>query len=171
MNIQNEKPRGVVVIEGGVVQSVIADMPVDVTVIDYDTDGAGVDAETYSIAQANVLPPEPAYRSIFAAEVHPSRIDHINSAPLHFDYCAPVGELVDRWMHVRVTAPWPRRDARVLWRASFEIDGCPFEISHLVPIDSIEAATDIAKRCLDEIWPDQVDKLDQSFLPGKAVQS
>lgn len=46
------KPRLVIVMEGGVIQSVVADKPVDVMVVDYDTDGADP-ARLRSVPQVN----------------------------------------------------------------------------------------------------------------------
>lgn len=164
--------RVVVVIENGAVQSIIADMPVTVTVIDYDIDGHDpASDETYAIPQQGGRSAQPAYRFSQSATIDAGRVVEIEGAPLHFSYDAPVADLIDRWMNCRVELPWPAREQRVLWRASFTLDGCPFEFSHLVPVTSIEAAQALATRCLDELWPDQFEKLDQSFLAGQAVTS
>lgn len=163
--------RVVVVIEGGIVQDVIADMPLALTVIDYDVAADAVLDETYAIPQQGDRTVAPAYRSTQGALVDPSRVDDLIGAPLHFDYDAPISDLVKRWMNCRVELPWPAREQRVLWRASFALDACPFEFSYLIPAASIEAAQALATRCLNEIWPDQVEKLDQSFLAGQAVQA
>lgn len=161
--------RVVVVMEGGIVQDIIADMPVSVTVIDYDIEGHDpISDETYAIQQQDGSF-EPAYRSAPSAIIDAGRIDQLENAALYFDYDKSADDLVKRWMNCRVETPWPAREQRVLWRASFALDGCPFELSFLVPVTSIEAAQDIAARCLQEIWPDQVEKLDQSFLAGQAV--
>lgn len=171
-DIAEPVPRVVVVIEGGVVQTAIADTASEVTVIDYDTGACDPEFdETYSIPQSDLLPPKVAYRCTFDAEVYPDRVDQVKEAPLHFYQCDPVSTSVKRWMNFRVETPWPSREQRVLWRASFTLYGCLVEVSHLVPVTTIEAATDTARRCLDELWPDQVEKLDQSFLLGQAVQS
>lgn len=159
-------PRIVIAIEGGMVSSVLADAETDVTLIDYDIDGCDSDV-TCLIPQGLGLPPESACRSTYEAELNSARIDEINAAPLQFDYDAPVDEMVLRWVNCRVPAPLPPSEQRVLWRASFAIDGCPFELSFLLPVTTIDQATDMAQRCLDELWPDQLEKLDQSFLPGR----
>ena len=160
--------RVVVVIEGGMVQHIIADMPLAVTVIDYDVGMDALADETYAIPQQDGGL-APAYRSATSAIIDAGRIDQLENAALYFDYDKSADDLVKRWMNCRVETPWPAREQRVLWRASFALDGCPFELSFLVPVTSIEAAQDIAARCLQEIWPDQVEKLDQSFLAGQAV--
>lgn len=158
--------RIVVVIEGGLVQDVISNMPVTVTVIDYDVEGHDpVSDQTYAIPQDKGSV-EPAYRSTYGASIDTGRVDQIENAPLYFDYDQPVDKLVKRWLHYRVKWPWPEPEQRVQWSASFELDGCPFEFSLPIPVTSIETAQALATRCLNEIWPDQVEKLDQSFLPG-----
>lgn len=166
------KRRVVVVIEGGLVQTAIADGPVEVTVIDYDTDRHDpASEETYAIPQNEGCPPQEAYRSTFEAETDSGRIDAIKAAPLYFDYDAPVGELVTRWINCRVSKLWPERDQRVLWTATFVIDGCAFGICQPLPVTTIEAAGEMAQRCLNELWPGQVEKLDQSFIQGQRVPS
>lgn len=72
--------RVVVVIEGGCVQSVISDIPLDVHVLDYDVEGG--DGDTFAIPQANGKT-APAYRSANNwNEVDPVRVAEIVDAPL-----------------------------------------------------------------------------------------
>ena len=69
--------RVVVTVEGGVVQSVVADRPaeLDVVVLDYDTQGAGEDAIEYitqpdgSKSDAEVIPIETEHPRISLDEV------------------------------------------------------------------------------------------------------
>ena len=66
--------RIIVVIEGGLVQSILSDGPCKAAVIDYDTECAE-EGSTVEIPQAlEGQPTEPAFASIRTAEENPERL-------------------------------------------------------------------------------------------------
>ena len=76
----NQPIRVVVVVEGGCVQSVLSDLPLDVHVLDYDVEGG--DGETFAIPQ-HLGKTAPAYRSGSGwNDVCPERVTEILRAPL-----------------------------------------------------------------------------------------
>ena len=42
INDDMKKPRAIIVVDGGIIQSIVVDSPIDITVIDYDTEGVSM---------------------------------------------------------------------------------------------------------------------------------
>ncbi|CDQ09194.1 conserved protein of unknown function [Acidithiobacillus ferrivorans] len=66
--MNTEKPRIVIIMEGGVITALLSNMPIDVAVIDYDTEGAETEDLKF-VPQGPVLPPSAAVAHVEDAEV------------------------------------------------------------------------------------------------------
>ncbi len=65
--MNTEKPRIVIIMEGGLITALLSNMPIDAAVIDYDAEG--VDAEDIKlIPQGPVLPPAEAVAHVEVSE-------------------------------------------------------------------------------------------------------
>ena len=94
-------PQVVIVIEGGIVQEVLSNIPLDAGILDYDTEGADED-EVFDVPQTGSAPAQ-ACGHIESAAVNPSRVaellEAINSKPEteerghrnNPDFCAKCG--------------------------------------------------------------------------------
>lgn len=68
-----KKPRVVIILDGGIVQDILSDVPIDAIVIDYDVEGI----EKYRLTQIPQTPDasmEPAYTVEEVVEVMPKRV-------------------------------------------------------------------------------------------------
>jgi len=68
-----KRPKVVITLDGGIVQDILSDVPIDVIVIDYDVEGIEEDRLT-QIPQTPDASMEPAYTVEQSANVMPKRV-------------------------------------------------------------------------------------------------
>ncbi|MHB1644363.1 MAG: hypothetical protein ACYCS8_17225 [Acidithiobacillus sp.] len=65
--MNTEKPRIVIIMEGGVITALLSNLPIETAVIDYDVDDADTE-DLKSIPQGPVLPPSDAVAHVEVSE-------------------------------------------------------------------------------------------------------
>lgn len=161
--IANPQPlRVAVVLEGGLVTSVVSDIPVEATTIDYDVEGISLNDPSYCIPQVGQTTWEEALRYTQAATVNPTFIDQALAAQLCMDNADGFDEQVERW--IACTFPDLIEDHCWHFSASFAFDGDIETVSGLIPAPSSSRATELVGEMLAAIFGD-VSKLDVALRP------
>lgn len=149
-------PRAVIIMEGGCIQSVLSDQPLNYTTVDYDVEG--VDPVTdafYAIPQDDAEPAE-ALRYEHPAElVAPERIAAIRNAPLAFGdwHGYTTADVLARWRGAYIDDA-VRDDDCWLVTASFAFQGDEETGSMLVPASTSAEALQTMRQALDSFYDD-----------------
>jgi hypothetical protein len=149
--------RVAVVLEGGLVSSVVADIPVEAITIDYDVEGISLNDPSYCIPQVGQSSWKEALRYTHAADVNPAFIDQALAAPLCMDNAHGLEEQVERW--IACTFPDAIDDQCWHFSASFAFDGDIDTVAGLIPAPSSSRAHELVGEMLAAICG-EVSKLD-----------
>lgn len=154
--------RVAVVLEGGLVTSVVSDIPVEATTIDYDVEGISLNDPSYCIPQDGTREWAEALRYTQAADVNPAFIDRARGAPLCLDNALGFDEQVERW----IACTFPDLIEEQCWHftASFASGGDIQTVSGLIPAPSSSRAYSTISEMLAAICG-EVSKLDVTLLP------
>jgi hypothetical protein len=159
---QPQPLRVAVVLEGGLVTSIVADIPVEATTIDYDVEGISLNDPSYCIPKVGCAHWEEALRYTQAADVNPAFIDQALAAPLCMDSAHGLEEQVERW--IACTFPDAIDDHCWHFSASFAFDGDMETVSGLIPAPSSSRAHELVSEMLNAICG-EVSKLDVALQP------